>query len=159
MLISRTSKDLDCALYPVGMPGLPDTVIHAGRVWCRPSVAPDGRSVVVLQGDFERLLRVSLLDGLATPFHSLRGISGGEIVGFKRLANGAIEIVERESEQTLGWYALAAPGAEFRRLGSTAVRGTGDYDISDDGRHVVANVSEPRPDVDLISNFGDFLRH
>jgi tRNA A-37 threonylcarbamoyl transferase component Bud32 len=157
-LLISVPSDTGCALNRVGVPALSDTVIQAatGVTDCSLSLAPDGRSAVMISfsADSLGLVRVSLVDGLTT------GLARplGQIMGLKWLANGAIEFVVLETEETVGWYRIATPGTEPKRLGSLSSRGMSWYNMSDDGRHVAANVEEPRRDVYLISNFGDLLR-
>jgi hypothetical protein len=147
---------LGCDLYLVGVPGMRDTVIHAPAPYeCPASVAPDGRTAIVLD-DTGRLVAISLTDGHTALLSSVT-LPGIQVLNIKWLADRTIVVVARESEQTIGWYALVAGGAQFKRVGTLPL-GFGYYSLSADGRRVVASIIEPRRDVVLIGNFGDLLQ-
>ncbi|HSE66050.1 MAG TPA: protein kinase [Gemmatimonadales bacterium] len=146
----------------VGVPGLPDTTFALGDVGIGGvalAESPEGRAVVWLRsdatGDSILVDRVSLVDGtrrrLAWFF-----AEGGNAPFW--LNDGTLLVQIKETSATLVWYRIPMTGGAPIRLGVPPWF-PANYDISRDGRHIVAEVREDRPDAYLIRNFPDLVRH
>lgn len=141
-------------------PGLPDTTfaVPENSYGAVVAVSPDGRDAVRLAMDATNdsmiVSRISLVDGSArrlAAFHA----DGSEQTYW--LSDGTILFQIRETNATLAWYRLPSTGGTPVRLGMPP-RYPADYDMSRDGRHIVANVRDDQTDVYLIRNFGSLLK-
>jgi protein kinase-like protein len=145
----------------VGVPALPDTTFALGGIGVG-SVAlaesPDGRGVAWVHsdatGDSILVDRVSLVDGTMTRLAWFFA-EGGQAPYW--LNDGTLLVQIKETEATLVWYRIPLTGGAPVRLGLPPWF-PADYDFSRDGRHIVANVREDRPDVYLIRNFPELVR-
>jgi protein kinase-like protein/WD40 repeat protein len=149
------------AIRRVGAPGRPDTTIplppdHGSVIGLASS--PDGREVAWVGwdplGDSVLVDRVSLEDGRLTRLASFYPESGKEPFW---LADGALIASIEETGATLAWYRVPTNGGPVLRLGSPP-RYPAEYNMSRDGRRVIANTSEDSPDIYVIRNFARLLR-
>ena len=140
-------------------PGLPDTTftVPENSFGAVVGVSPDGRDAVRLAMDANNdsmiVSRISLVDGSARRLPAFHG--GGSEAAYW-LSDGTIVFQIRETTATLAWYRLSAAGGALVRLGMPP-RYPADYDMSRDGRHIVANVRDDQTDVYLIRNFATLL--
>jgi hypothetical protein len=141
-------------------PGLPDTTftVPENSYGAVVGVSPDGRDAVRMAMDANNdsmiVSRMSLVDGSATRLPAFHG-AGSEAAYW--LSDGTIVFQIRETNATLAWYRLSAVGGSPVRTG-TPPRYPADYDISRDGRRIVANVRDDQTDVYLIRNFATLLK-
>jgi tRNA A-37 threonylcarbamoyl transferase component Bud32 len=145
----------------LGVPGVPDTTFVIPEFAFR-SIAlansPDGQATAWVgfdpNGDSLLVERVSLLDGSMRRLAAFYADGAG---GAFWLSDGSLLLQIRETAATLAWYRLPAGGGPPVRLGSPP-RYPAEYTMSLDGRRVVANVQEDRPDIYLIRNFAELWR-
>ena len=148
------------AIRRFGAPGLPDTTFLMGERWAGfhgVAGAPDGKAAVWVgwdqKGDSVRVERVSLEDGSVRTLATFYPFDGGQPYWFD---DGTIMVGIRETVASLAWYRVHEDGRPPVRLGSPP-RFPAEYDISRDGRRVVATVAEDRPDIYVIRNFAELL--
>ncbi|HEY6108084.1 MAG TPA: serine/threonine-protein kinase [Gemmatimonadales bacterium] len=148
----------------IGRPGRSDTTwsvpVVAGRMFVAPmDMSPDGRAFFefsqITQGDTVWVRRVPLDGGVASP-----AVAVPVNVFLCVLADGSIESVVKDPSGVLGWYRIPPGGSRAVRLGDAPVQDArATWTNSDDGRRFIVVQPVDRPDVYLIRNFGELLRH
>ena len=72
------------------------------------------------------------------------------------LADGTLLVPVEETAAALAWYRIPLDGGPPLRLGSPP-RYPAEYDMSRDGRRIIATTWEDSPDIYLIRNFSRLL--
>ena len=144
----------------VGAPGHPDTTFLLPARWIATTgmaPSPDGNAVALvgwgLSGDSALVARLDLDTGT---FTQLASFYPDDVRPPFWLTDGSLILQILETDATLTWYQVAADGGPVRRLGSPP-RYPAEYDMSQDGRRVIANTSEDSPDIFVIRNFARLL--
>jgi tRNA A-37 threonylcarbamoyl transferase component Bud32 len=146
----------------VGTPGRTDTTFLLPEGWSASAglaPSPDGSAVGVVgwsaSGDSVLVARLSLNDGSLTQLASFYPQDVGEPFW---LTDNTLIVPILETAATLAWYRVPIEGGTPKRLGSPP-RFPAEYNLSRDGRRVIANTSEDSPDVYVIRNFARLLEH
>ena len=145
-------------------PGKPDTTWSApntpGRLLTVPGdMTSDGHALLEFsparRGDTMWVRRVPLDGSVAAPAVP---VLQDNWVG--ALSDGSYESILSDPVGGLGWYRVAPGANRSIRLGDAPVQGTGTtWTNSDDGRRFIVVKPVDRPDIYLIRNFGELLRH
>jgi len=147
----------------VGIPGRRDTVFaypEADGVLQSLDPSPDGREAVTVgwdrNGDSIVVRRVSLIDGHAVQLAAFYA-DGSQRPYW--LPGGTLLLQIRETASTWVWYRMPVTGGRPVRTGTPPRSADGTFRLSSDGRRVLARVTINRPDVYVIRNFAEILRH